>query len=127
MADPLPADRVFVHDLRLRARHGVLPEETVLGQTFHLDIDCRTSHAKAAASDAIDDAVSYADLCAIAAEISDAGPYKLIETLAERIAFAVLERFPAVASVRVQIRKPGAPIDAHFGHVGVEVTRARRG
>ena len=118
--------RVFVSDLCLFARHGVFPEEKRLGQKFFLDIDCRLIPGPGGIADDYARTLCYDGLCRLAAEVSDAGPFDLIETLAERIADAVLARHPSVASVRVEVRKPAAPLSAMVDHVGVEATRIRR-
>ncbi|WP_161555730.1 2-amino-4-hydroxy-6-hydroxymethyldihydropteridine diphosphokinase [Mangrovicoccus ximenensis] len=119
-------DRVFVSNLCLHAHHGVFPEEKRLGQKFYLDIDCGMSVAGAANEDDYGQTVCYDGLCKLAEEVSQAGPFDLIETLGDRIAGTILERHPLVSSVRVAIRKPAAPIAAMLDHVGIEVSRRRR-
>ncbi|MGJ3262695.1 MAG: 2-amino-4-hydroxy-6-hydroxymethyldihydropteridine diphosphokinase [Salinarimonas sp.] len=120
------SDRVFVSNLCLFAHHGVFAEETRLGQRFYVDIDCGTDFEEAARSDDPHAAVDYGALCALAIDVSASGPFKLVETLAERIASRVLEAFPAVFDVRVRVRKPSAPIAAAIDHAGVEILRVRR-
>lgn len=119
-------DRVFVTDLCLHGNHGLHPEETRLGQKFHVDIECAVDLAPCAAEDDYEKAVCYGTLCDMAAEVSASGPFRLIETLGHRIAEAVLARFYAVNEVVVRVRKPSAPLAAVFGHVGVEIRRRRR-
>lgn len=119
-------DRVFVANLGIFAHHGVTPEETRLGQRFYLDIDCQADLEAAIGADDHAKAVCYAELCALAAEVSAAGPFRLIETLAERIAVAVLARFADVAQVRVVVRKPSAAIPALLDHAGAQITRCRQ-
>lgn len=119
-------DRISVKNLCLHGYHGVLPEETRLGQKFYVDIDCALDLAPSAADDDFGKTISYVSLCDLAAEVSAAGPYRLIETLADRIAGAVLDRFPPVRAVTVEVRKPSAPIRANVDHVAVAVTRDRR-
>lgn len=118
-------DRVFISNLMLRAHHGVLAEEARLGQTFHLDIDCHVGNADWASNDDYSSALCYGLLCQIAQDISEKGPYKLIETLAERIAQAILDECLKVEQITIRIRKPSAPIPAIFDHVGIEITRRR--
>lgn len=118
-------DKVFVTNLCLVGRHGVMKEERVLGQRFFLDIEVTTDARRASAHDDYKKAICYGSLCDLAAKISDAGPYLLIETFAERVITSILDRFPTVTEARVRIRKPGAPIDASFDTVGVELARKR--
>lgn len=119
-------DRIFVKDLCILGRHGVMEEERVLGQRFFLDIEVRTDVRRASENDDYKKAICYGSLCDIAQEVSDAGPYLLIETFAERILSAILNRFSTATSASVCIRKPGAPINANFETVGVELTRHRQ-
>lgn len=119
------SDLIFVKNFCLHATHGVLPEETRLGQRFYLDIECETDVSAAAANDDYEKTICYATLCDLATQVSAEGPFRLIETLAERVALRILARFPIAARVTVHIRKPQAPIAAAFDHVGVEVTRHR--
>ena len=50
--------------------------------------------------------------------------YDLIETVAEKIASRVLS-LNGVLSTTIRIRKPNAPIDGIFDHVGIQITREK--
>jgi len=119
------SNRVYVSNLCLYGRHGVLPEESALGQKFFLDIDCLADIEEAIRDDDYGKAVGYDHLCDLAIEISGSNRFNLIETLAERIAVEVLRRFPSVSEVTVRVRKPWAPIPAVLDHAGVEIIRSR--
>jgi len=119
------ADHVFVQGLVLHGFHGVHAEETRLGQKFVLDIDCQVDIADAVAGDDYAQAVCYGGLCDVAVAIS-AQPCKLIETLASRIADAVLARYPTVSQVAVTVQKPSAPLPHPLRHVGARIERIRR-
>ncbi len=121
------ADRILVRDLVLYAYHGVHPEEQRLGQRFEVDITCSLDLREAARQDVAGATVSYASLVEIAQEISANTNFFLIETLAETIAGKVLDDYPQIGEVTVQVRKPSAPIPATLGYVAVEVTRGRGG
>ena len=119
------SDRVLVRDLQLVARHGVLPEEAVLGQRFVLDITAHLDLLAAGTSDDLAASVSYADLITVASERFTGERFALIETAAETVAAALLARFPQIEQVDVEVRKPAAPIDAVFGYVAVAIERRR--
>lgn len=118
-------DKVFVSNLCILGRHGVFDEERALGQRFFLDIEVTIDARPASENDNYKKAICYGTLCKIAQEVSDAGPYRLIETFGERVIDAILTRFKTVKAAKVTIRKPGAPIDANFDTVGVTLTRPR--
>lgn len=119
------ADRILVRDLILYAYHGVHPEEQRLGQRFEVDITCSLDLREAARQDVAGATVSYASLVEIAQEISANTNFFLIETLAETIAGKVLDDYPQIGEVTIQVRKPSAPIPATLGYVAVEITRSR--
>lgn len=120
------SDRVFVRGLSLHAFHGVHAEEKRLGQKFILDIDCALDLSACAATDDYSKAICYDALCKLAEEVSNEGPFDLIETLGHLVAERILARFPTVTEARVVVRKPSAPLAAALDHVGVEMTRRRR-
>ena len=51
--------------------------------------------------------------------------YDLIERAAQVVCDAILENYPKVQSVKVELKKPEAPINAVFDYVSVEMTRSR--
>lgn len=118
-------DRIFVSNLCVQGYHGVLAEETRLGQKFFIDIDCAANLKECVRDDDYSKAVCYGTLCDLAIQVSSSGPFKLIETLGDRIAVQILVRFSSVSEVRVRIRKPSAPIAGIADHVGIEVNRVR--
>ncbi|NIY80076.1 MAG: dihydroneopterin aldolase [Rhodobacteraceae bacterium] len=119
------SDRIFISNLCLYGFHGVMPEEKRLGQRFYIDLSCEIDLTPAGQADDYGLTVCYDALCQLAQKACDSGPFDLIETLGERIAQDVLDRFAAIRSVRVTVRKPSAPIQAALDHVGIEILRQR--
>jgi len=89
--------------------HGTSPAEKELGQRFIVDLEVRKDLGPAGRSDALEQTVNYAELYRLAKHIVEGESCNLIETVAERIAAAVLAAYP-VEAVRVKVRKPEAPI-----------------
>ncbi len=119
------ADRIVVRDLQVFARHGLLPEEAALGQRFALDIEAEIDLRPAGRADDLALGISYADIVAVAAAALKNPRRALIEAAAEAVADALLKAFPAIDGITLELRKPGAPIDAVFAHVAVAITRRR--
>ncbi|GJE60310.1 dihydroneopterin aldolase [Methylobacterium trifolii] len=119
------SDRILVSRIAVFARHGVLPEEAVLGQRFYVSLDCSLDLGPAGRTDDVGETVSYADLTALAVEIATQRRFALIEALAEAIAGAALARFARLSAIGVRIDKPGAPVPAILDGVAVEITRRR--
>jgi len=120
-------DSLFVNGLVLHAHHGVHRHETRLGQPFVLDIALEMDLGPAARSDKLKDTASYDEVVETVSRAFCARRCQLVEAAAGAVADALLARFPAVACVRVSVRKPRAPIAAVFDDVGVTLVRARHG
>ena len=117
-------ERVFVSNLCVYGFHGVAKAEQSLGQKFYIDIDCNVVRPEPAA-DRMEDTVCYGALCDLVARLSAKTTFNLIESFARQVADEILVGFPLVQSVRVQIRKPSAPVRHAIDHVGVEVQKRR--
>lgn len=117
-------DRIALRGLRVRGHHGVYGFEREQGQDFVVDVVLQLPLRAAAASDDVADTVHYGELADEIAAIVGGEPVNLIETLAARIADAVL-RDERVHAVEVTVHKPQAPIAQTFDDVAVAITRSR--
>ncbi|HVQ98560.1 MAG TPA: dihydroneopterin aldolase [Mycobacterium sp.] len=120
------ADRIELHGLTVRGRHGVFEHERAVGQDFVLDITLWIDLAAAAASDDLSDTYDYGALAQRAAGIVAGPPRNLIETVAGEIAEDVMND-ERVHAVEVVVHKPQAPISQTFADVAVVARRSRRG
>jgi dihydroneopterin aldolase len=121
------SDRIVVKDLQVVARHGVLAAEASLGQRFVLDISACLDLRPAGKSDDLRDTIHYAELIRVASTTLTERRFYLLEAAAEAVAEALLAAFPKLESVSLELKKPGAPIDAIFAHVAVAIQRSRTG
>jgi dihydroneopterin aldolase len=113
---------VELHGLEVFGRHGVLAEEKLDGQTFVYDVELEVDEP---AADRIEDAVDYRLVADCVREVSDGGPFDLVETLAAAVADALVARFP-VSRARVRVRKPRpAGIAAEWSAATAERHRSR--
>ena len=119
------SDRILVERIAVFAHHGLLPEETRLGQRFYLSLDVGLDLSDAGRSDDVTRTVSYADLTAVAITIATERRFDLIEALAETIAAEILAGFPAIDAITVRVDKPSAPVPAVLDGVAVVITRRR--
>ncbi len=117
-------DRIFLEGLIFYAYHGVHPEEKKLGQRFIVDITMTRDLRAAGTTDDLAQTTSYSDVYRQTRAIAEGGPYDLIETVAEKIAAAVLAAHDEVQDIRVTVRKPEVAITGSIlSAVGVEVFR----
>lgn len=117
-------DQVQLTGVSARGYHGVLPSERQTGQEFRADVVLYLDTRPAAAGDDLAQTVSYADVAQDVHDILAGEPVDLVETVAERIAAAVLAR-PQVEAVDVRVHKPQAPIPVPFADVEVAIRRDR--
>jgi dihydroneopterin aldolase len=116
-------DTIFLRGLEVRAIVGVEPWEREEPQTVRIDLDLACDAAKAAATDDVRDAENYRTVAKAALAFASASRYRLVETLAERLA-AHLMATCGLPWVRLRVSKPGA---VRFSQdVGVEIERGRR-
>lgn len=115
-------DRITLTGVEVVARHGVYPQEKVNPQPFRVDLTAWLEPRPA--RDELATTVDYSELVSLIAEILNAEPVDLIETLAERIADACLSR-PGVAEVEVSVHKPEAPLSVPVADVAVTINRRK--
>ena len=99
-------DSILLEGMVFHGRHGTLPAERELGQPFVVSVELRLDLRPAGRSDDLSQTVDYGQVHQRAKEIVEGPPVNLTETVAERIAAAVVEEFPAVEAVRVRVAKP---------------------
>lgn len=100
---------IHLNGLRFFARHGVLPQEQVVGAEFTVNVTIATDFTLAALEDRLDGTISYADAYeSVKEEILI--PSRLLEHAAWRIALRLLHDFPAADEVTVSLLKQNPPI-----------------
>ena len=114
------SSRIFIAGLRLRACHGVLPQERIVGGDFEVNLSVEYDITRAMATDDVADTLSYADLSELVRR-EMAVPSNLLEHVAGRIAKAIIERWPQVQSVSLSITKLNPPMGADCDGAGVEL------
>jgi dihydroneopterin aldolase len=118
-------DKVVLKDLSIFARHGLFDEEAELGQRFFIDVEVGADLSEAETRDTPDGTVNWAELVETVTDAFTTSRYKMVEAAANAIAAAIFKRFAIARTVRVEVRKPSAPIEAIFAYTAVIVERAR--
>jgi len=117
------SDRIILAGLAFLARHGVHEHEKTTAQRFEVDVELELELGPAGDTDDLATTVDYGDVVRLVREVLDGPPVDLIETLAERVAARLLERFVAVDAVLVRVRKPDVRLAAPLAYAGVEIRR----
>jgi 7,8-dihydroneopterin aldolase/epimerase/oxygenase len=115
-------DRIFVRGLRAECIIGCIDWERHVKQTVVVDLELRADCRRAASSDDVADTVDYGRVANRALAYIEASKFKLVETLAHRLALLLLTEF-GLEWVRICVNKPGAVRDAR--DVGVVIERGR--
>ena len=118
-------DKIIIRNLEVFAYHGVLPEENVLGQRFLISATLFLDVRSAGIGDDIKKTVDYAGVCFSIKSFVEENRFKLIESVAERLAEKLLSDYPILHCIRLEIKKPWAPIAVPFEMVSVEIERSR--
>ncbi|OGH01970.1 MAG: dihydroneopterin aldolase [Candidatus Lambdaproteobacteria bacterium RIFOXYD1_FULL_56_27] len=113
--------QIEVLGLKLFGHHGVLPEETKLGQEFGLDFWLEVETLDLGADDPAQ-VVNYAQVVALAQEVFATGPFLLLEALGQ----AILNRLgalPGLKAAKLRVTKPRPPILVPLDHVGIVLSK----
>lgn len=116
-------DKIYIENLEVFAHHGVLAEETENGQNFYVNAVLYTDTTKSAKDDNLELTVNYAEVCDFIVNYMQNNTFKLIETVANRLAEQILINFGLIEKIDIEIRKPNAPIQHNFDCVSVKIIR----
>ncbi|KAH6772586.1 Dihydroneopterin aldolase [Perilla frutescens var. hirtella] len=121
----IKGDKLVLKGLKFHGFHGVKPEERKLGQKFLIDVDAWMDLRAAGNSDQLSDTISYTAIYSIVKEIVEGTPHNLLESVAQLIASTVLNKYPQVSAVRIQVGKPHVAVVGSVDYLGVEIIRNR--
>lgn len=112
-------DIIFIAALPIETVIGVHSWERECRQTLQLDLELGTDIQAAAASDCLADTVDYQLLAQTVQDFAAAQQFQLVESLAERIAALLMQRF-AIPWLRLTLHKLGVPDGARAAGVRIE-------
>ncbi len=115
---------ISLNDIRIFARHGVMPDERTLGAWFRVSLSVTTDCPNATESDELDDTVNYALMAEIVKEEMGI-PSKLLEHVAGRIGKRLLADIPAIETLTVKVYKEHPPVCVECESASVALTLHR--
>jgi dihydroneopterin aldolase len=120
----MAGDRIRLTDVQFHGHCGCTDAERELGQRLSLDLEVELFLADATATDDLSRTIDYVKLIETVVHLGNRLRPTLLETLAERLADAVLEQFHP-HRVTIRLRKVAPPVDAVAGAFEVEIARPR--
>ena len=113
-------DKIFIQGLKILCIIGTLPRERKKKQKIVIDLEFAAPVRAAARRDDLRDALNYQKIAGRTTEFVSKSRFYLLETLAERLAKALLREFK-LKSLTLRISKPEAIRSAQCA--GVEIFR----
>jgi dihydroneopterin aldolase len=124
MTSPLySGDRIFLRGLTAECIIGFIDWERRVKQTVVIDMELPVDCRNASVTDEVADTIDYKQVAKRVLAFVSASEYKLVETLAQRLALLILEEF-GIEWVRLSVNKPGAIRNSR--DVGVTIERSRK-
>src|SRR6476620_8979430 len=115
-------DAIRIRDLRVDALIGIHRRERHVRQTLSLDLDIGLPSTEVFASDRVADTIDYEQVALRIRALASAQHYRLVETLADRVAAMLVGEFGA-PWVKVSVAKSGILSNAKV--VGITSERRR--
>src|SRR5688572_5161373 len=116
-------DRIFLRGLAVECIIGFIEWERRVKQTVVIDLELPVNCHRASLTDEVKDTLDYKKVAKRIIAFVEDSQFKLVETLAQKLALLVLEEF-GVEWVRLSINKPGAIRGSRDVGVAIERTRA---
>ena len=116
-------DQIKIRDLEVFANHGVFPEENTLGQKFLVSATLYTHTRTAGLTDDLTASIHYGEVSAFIDRYLREHTFRLLERAAEALAEELLLNTPRLEKLRLEIKKPWAPVRLPLKTVSVEIER----
>ncbi|HZU14764.1 MAG TPA: dihydroneopterin aldolase [Chloroflexota bacterium] len=115
-------DKLILRGIDVFAHGGVAGAEREIGHRFTVDVAMDLDVSRAAVSDDLADAVDIAAVYDTVVTALGEGEFRLLESMAARLAERLLDRFP-VNAVTLRLAKPYPPLPGVVAEEAVEITR----
>lgn len=113
-------DKVFIHELTAFATIGAYDWEHTIKQRLVFNIEMEWDFSQAVKDDNVEFCLNYAEVSQKILDFVEKTPFKLVETVAYRVADLLQTEF-GVKKLRIELHKPKAVAQA--SSVGVIVER----
>ncbi len=104
---------ILLENMIFYAHHGVFHQETVVGNTYIVNLKMGLDLEQASLSDDLSDTISYADVYDYVKEEMMI-PSRLLEHVAGRILTRLKKEFKQIESIEVKLSKRNPPIEGQL-------------
>lgn len=111
---------IFLENVIFYAYHGIIPQETTVGNTFIINLTIKGDFIKSMETDDVADTISYADIYEVVKQEMSI-PSKLLEHVCGRIMKRLFQDFPAIEEVNIKLSKLNPPMGADIDSAGIEI------
>ncbi len=119
-------DRIHIEGIEFHGFHGVPEAERVIGHRYRVDVILELDLRRAGETDDLGLTIDYGAAAQCALEIGTGASVQLVETLAERMAAALLARFKPVSAVEVRVAKLRPPVPLPIEACAIQIRRGRQ-
>ena len=116
-------DEIRIEDLEVFANHGVFPEENVLGQKFLVSAVLYTDTRRAGLTDDLSASIHYGGSERFYRPLLAGAYISIIGEGAEALAEELLLHTAGLEKIRLEIKKPWAPVRFRLKTVSVVIER----
>ena len=122
MSDRTVVDTIFLRGLTVECIIGFIDWERRVKQTIVIDLELPVDCRSASIRDEVEDTLDYKKVAKRVIAFVEVSEFKLVETLAHRLALLIIEEF-GLPWIRLSVNKPGAIRGSR--DVGVSIARTR--
>lgn len=112
--------KIYLKNVRFHAYHGVLLQETQVGNDYVVNLDVSYDFSRAMETDELAGTLNYAELYELVKQEMGI-PSKLLEHVAGRIGKRLFAEYPTIQKIQLAITKVNPPFGADCDGAGVEV------
>lgn len=113
--------QIQLKEMRFFAFHGVLPQETKVGNHFVVNLTLTAPLDKAIKNDDLDSTINYATVHALVKKEMET-PSKLLEHVAGRILNTLKNNFPRLTRIELSVSKLNPPVGGDIQSASVILT-----
>lgn len=109
---------IQLENLVFYSYHGVLPQETIVGNEYIVNLKIAFDMSHAFESDSVDDTINYAKVYEVVKKEMEI-PSKLIEHAAYRVVSRLNISYPQITGLELKLSKRNPPVGAQLENASV--------